>query len=64
MGQPFVNLEIFENLISKKSVKKKPIQDIKNLRLEHDLPVSLNNRVILLFRESFIFMKLRICEVC
>ena len=64
MGQPFVNLEIFENLISKKSVKKKPIRDIKNLRLEHDLPVSLNNRVILLFRESFIFMKLRICEVC
>ena len=27
-----------------------------------DLPISINDRVILSFREGFIFTKLRICE--
>ena len=35
---------------------------MKNSRLRQDLHISINDRVILLFREGFIFMKLRICE--
>ena len=33
----------------------RPICDIKNLRLGHDLPLSVNDRVISLFCEGFIF---------
>ena len=36
---------------------------IKNSQLGHDLPTSVNNRMISLFRECFIFTKLRRCEV-
>ena len=39
------------------------IIDVKNSRLRQDLPISINDRVILLFRECFIFTKLCICEV-
>ena len=35
------------------------ISDVKNSRLRHDLPISINDRVILPFREGFIFTKLR-----
>ena len=40
----------------------RPICDIKNLQLGHDLPISIsvNDRVISLFCEGFIFMKLGI----
>ena len=38
---------------------KRHIWDIKNLRLRHDLPTSVNHRVILPFREGYISMKLR-----
>ena len=36
---------------------------MKNSRLTQDLPVSINDRVNLPFREGYIFMKLPICEV-
>ena len=39
------------------------ICDVQTSRLRHDLPISVNDRVILLFREGLIFTKLRICEV-
>ena len=51
-----------ENFIFANSVKIH-ISDVLNLRLGHDLPISVNNRVILPFCEDFTFAKLRICEV-
>ena len=36
---------------------------MKNSRLQQDLPISINDRVILPFREGSIFTKLRVCEV-
>ena len=42
---------------------KRHIFGVKNLLLWHDLPISVKVRVISLFREDFIFTKLRICEV-
>ena len=39
------------------------ISDVQTSRLRHDLPISVNDRVILLFREGLIFTKLRMCEV-
>ena len=49
-----------ENLIFAKSIKIH-ISVVKNSRLRQDLPISVNDRVILPFREGFIFTKLRIC---
>ena len=46
---------IFANII------KSHISDVKNSRLIQELPLSINDRVILPFREGFIFTKLRIC---
>ena len=37
---------------------KRHISDVKNLRLMQDLPISVNDRVILPFCEGFIFTKL------
>ena len=55
--------EIFcENFIFMNSIKRH-ISDVKNSRLRQDLPISINDRVILPFCEDFIFAKLRICEV-
>ena len=51
-----------ENFIFAKSVKRH-ICDFHNPQLGHDLPISVNDRVISTFREDFIFTKLRICEV-
>ena len=48
-----------KNFIFANSVKRH-ICDVKNSRLEHDLPISVNNRVILPFHEDSIFTKLRI----
>ena len=48
---------IFANII------KRHISDVKNSRLRQDLPISINDRETLTFREGFIFTKLRICEV-
>ena len=56
-----VNREIFrENFIFANSVKRH-ICDAKYSRLEHDFPISVNNRVISPFREEFIFTKCCIC---
>ena len=51
-----------ENFIFANSIKRH-ISDVKNSRIRQDLPLSINDRVILPFREGFIFTKLRICEV-
>ena len=45
-----------------KSVKRH-ICDVNSLQLGHDLPLSVNDMLILPFREDFIFTKLRLCEV-
>ena len=42
---------------------KRHICDVKNSRLGYDLPTPVNVRMILPFREGFIFTKLSICEV-
>ena len=51
-----------ENFILVKSIKRH-FSDVKNSRLRQDLPISIKDRVILPFREGFIFMNLRICKV-
>ena len=51
-----------ENFVFANSFKRH-ISDVKDSRLRQDLPISINDRVILPFRVGFIFPKLRICEV-
>ena len=51
-----------KNFIFANSIKRHN-SDVKNSRLRQDLPISINDRVILPFREGFIFTKLRISEV-
>ena len=51
-----------ENYIFANSVKRH-ICDVQTSQLRHDLPISVNERVVLLFREGLTFTKLRICEV-
>ena len=51
-----------ENIIFANSVKRH-IRDVENSLQEHDLPISVNDRVISPFREDSIFTELRICEV-
>ena len=58
-----VDLEIFMRILFSRNSIKSHISDVKKLRLWQDLPISINNRVILPFCEGFIFTKLRICEV-
>ena len=50
-----------DNFIFGNSIKRH-ICDIKNWGLGHDLPISVNGRVVAPFCESFIFTKLRTCE--
>ena len=56
-----VDSENFVRILFSRNCIKRHISDVKNLRLRQDLPISINDRVILPFREGFIFMKLRIC---
>ena len=51
-----------ENFILANNIKRH-ISDVKKSRLRQDLPISINDRVKLPFREGFIFTELRICEV-
>ena len=51
-----------ENFILANSAKRH-ICDAKNLRLGHDLHISVNDRVISTFQEDFIFAKLCIYKV-
>ena len=68
----FINVKIIlyigkfcENLIFPNNIKRHIyICDVKNSRLGHDTPISVNDRVILPFCEGFIFTKLLICKVC
>ena len=46
-----------ENFIFANSIKRH-IRDVKNSQIRQDLPISINDRVILPFREGFIFTKL------
>ena len=41
---------------------KRQVWDVKNPRMVHDLPTSVNGRVISIFPEGFISTKLRICK--
>ena len=47
-----------ENFIFANSIKRH-ISDVKKSRLRQDLPISINDRVILPFREGFIFAKIK-----
>ena len=47
-----------ENSIFEKNIKRH-ISNLKNSRLRQGLPISINDRVILPFRDGFIFTKLR-----
>ena len=54
-----VDSEIFARFFIFANCIKRHISDVKNSRLRQDLPVSINNRVILPICEGFIFTKLR-----
>ena len=51
-------VNFFENFIFANSFKRH-ISDVKKSRLSQDIPISINDRVILPFLEGFIFTKLR-----
>ena len=53
---------IRKNFIFSKNIKRH-ISDVENSPLRQDLHIYINDRVILPFREGFIFTKLRMCEV-
>ena len=55
-----VNLEIFAGILFHQIALKRHICDVKKLRTEHDLPMSVNNRMISPICEGLIFTKLRI----
>ena len=38
------------------------IRDVRNWQIGHDIPISVNDRVILPFREGLNFTKQRICK--
>ena len=54
-----VDSEIFARILFFDNCIKRLISDVKNSLLRQDLPTSINDRVILPFREGFIFTKLR-----
>ena len=55
---------IRKNFIFANNIKSlRHTSDVNNLQLRHDLPKSINERVILPFREGLISMKLRIWDV-
>ena len=57
-----INHFILENVsyIAKGPKYYRHIYDVKSSRLEHDLPILVNDRVISPFREGYIFTKLHI----
>ena len=50
----------FAGILFSRMALKRHICDVKNSRQRHDLPLSVNDRVISIFHEGFIFTKLRI----
>ena len=63
MTKNSVNLEIFTRILFFANSVKRHICDIKKSRLGHDLATSVNDRVILPFREGLIRTKLCRCKV-
>ena len=51
-----------KNFIFANSIKRH-ISTVKNSRLRQDLPISINDRVMLPFRKGFIFTKLRFAKL-
>ena len=58
----YCNFRIFVRILFS-HIALRHIPPVKNSQLGHDLPTSVNDIVITLFREGFIFTKLRIREV-
>ena len=58
-----VNSEIFARILFSRISVKDIFATLKISRLRHDLPISVNDRVVLPFHEDFIFAKLCISEV-
>ena len=56
-----LNWEIFRENFIFANCAKRHICNVSNSRLGHELPTSINDRLISTFREDFIFAK--ICEV-
>ena len=54
-----VDSEIFARFLFSRKTLKDILVTLKNPRLRQDLPISINERVILPFREGFIFTKFR-----
>ena len=59
----FAKFQNFRENFNFANIVKRHICNVKNSLLGHDLPTLVHDRVILPFREGFIFTKLRICEV-
>ena len=59
----YCKVGIFREIVIFVNCVKRHICEVKNSRLGHDLPISVNDKVIQPFREDFIFTKLRIREV-
>ena len=53
-----VDSEIFARILFSR-IASRHISDVKNSRLRQDIPISINDRVILPFLEGFIFTKRR-----
>ena len=54
-----VNSEIFARILFSRIALKGHIWDIRNSRLGHDIPISVNDRVILPFHEGFNFTEIK-----
>ena len=63
VSQTTVNSEMFAGILYFPNSIKRHICNVKNSQLGDDIPISVNNRVIVPFSEGFNFWKLRICEV-
>ena len=57
-----VDSEIFARILFSR-IALRQTSDVMNSGLRQDLPISINDRVILPFLEDFIATKFRICEV-
>ena len=57
-----VKSEVFARILFFRIALKDNFAPLKS-RLAYDLPISVTDRMISLFRDDFIFTKLRICKV-
>ena len=64
MNRPsYCKLKIFRKNLNFTNSVKREFFHIKNSPLGHDLPILVKDTMISPFREGFMFMKLRLCEV-